>query len=244
MKNRLLIILTVLILCIFPTYIKAEEEETKTYTNLNISSVVTTSADMSDVKKIVVVIGINTTADDYKEERITLVKSDNYSLRMSYPSIVDAKFLYGYAIGKDDVVDKYGFVTFKDTKVYDDENSSIRIDLQISFNDMGFDGKNYRKNSEVTDEEIKERQDGVAAKDTKVTTTPTGTTTIPTSTSSTEKKIINDDTNNKKSNEVIDSVGNEKSYKALELIIVGAASLFVIVGLFVFMKYRASKKMV
>lgn len=242
MKNKILLFITILLICIFPTYTFAEEENIKTYSNLNIASVITTSVDMTEVEKIIINCRVYTEVDKYKDENITLIKSDGFSTNKYYPSIVDAKFISGYAVATDGTIDKYGFITIKSNVSYDDEKSSIILELQISFNDMGFDGRNYRRNSDVSDEYIKEREDGISANDSKVIINNiTGATTIPTTTAN-ERRVITDNTQN--NNNKAREEHNEASYKILEYIIIGAFILIGIVIVFVLIKYNASNKRV
>ncbi|MBR6072914.1 MAG: hypothetical protein IKP76_01155 [Bacilli bacterium] len=244
MKNKLLLFITILLICIFPTYIFAEEETIKTYNNVKVSSVITTSVNMDDITKIIMKYRVYSSPDNYKDEEITLIKSDGFSTNKYHQSITDVKFLSAYAVASDGTVDKYGFITYKSNNVYDDETSSITIELQISFNDMGFDGKNYRRNSDVSDEYIEERKNGVAAKDSKVITkNATQPTTIPTTTITNERKVINDSTSNNNTKEKKEK-HNEQSYKILEYIIIGAFVLVGIVCTVVLVKYNASNKRV
>ena len=245
MKNKILLFITIILICIFPTYIFAEEENidktVNTYNNLNITSIITTSVNMDEIDKFKVKYRVYTSEDKYKEEEVTLIKSDNYSSKKYYQGMINASFVTAYAVARDGTIDKYGFVTFKPNTIYDVENSMITLELQVSFNDMGFDGRNYRKNSDISDDYIEERKNGVALKDSEVITkSGTQPTTIPVTT--TERRVITDNSynNNSKNNEQ----HNEQSYKILEYIIIGAFIIIGVVSAVVLVKYNASNKRV
>lgn len=241
MKNKIILFITIILICIFPTYIFAEEEN-KTYTNLNISSIITTSVNMDEIDRFNIKYRVYTSPDKYKDEEIVLIRSDEYSSKKYYQSITNVSFISGYAIAKDGTVDKYGFINFKPNVNYNDENSTITLELQVTFNDMGFDGRNFRKNSDISDEYIEERKKGIALKDSEITTkNSTGPTTIPT-TASPEKQVINEKTTSNTKNENKKVIKN--SNKALEYIIIISIILIGIVSVFVLVKYNASKKRV
>ena len=238
MKKILLIIIG--LLTFFPCVVFANE-----YNTLKISAVFSTSVDVSGIEKIAV--HYNTIKNGtYKEEIAYLLRSNNYSMVISTNPIEDIQYLYTVCIGDDDTYDNYGFLFVNSNKKNDLNENTLELELVVSFNDMGFDGKNYRHNSEISDEYIEERNEGIPIKESKITTVKTTTTTTqaafttvttirPTTT------IIHDDG---KTNYDGNTETSEMSKSILKYVIIVGASLLVIVGVVILVKMRQARNKV
>ena len=237
MKKILLIIIG--LLTFFPCVVFANE-----YNTLKISAVFSTSVDVSGIEKIAV--HYNTIKNGtYKEEIAYLLRSNNYSMVISTNPIEDIQYLYTVCIGDDDTYDNYGFLFVNSNKKNDLNDNTLELELVVSFNDMGFDGKNYRHNSEVSDEYIEERNEGIPIKESKITTVATTTTTQAAFTTVTTIRptttIIHDD---EKTNYDGNTETSEMSKSILKYVIIVGASLLVIVGVVILVKMRQARNKV
>lgn len=154
MKKRLLMFITLLVLFI-PTLVSAIG-----YDHIKVRGIFTTSADVSGIDKIYV--QFNTRAGMITEKKdVYLIKNDNFSTIINLPDLIeDVDFIYGYCITVDGVTDKYGFLPITANKSYKEDEKELELVISVDYNSMGFDGKKYRVNSDVTDEEYKNRVNG------------------------------------------------------------------------------------
>ena len=158
MKRKLILFISLLTI-LFPFSINAEEDMYE-YKNINISAVFITQADVSGISKIKVYYTTYSNGKPSNAE-VVLLKDNNFTTTVSVGSINDASFNYGICETYDGKKDIYGFLPITGTRSFDAETNSIRLSLKVDFNYMNYDGVKYRQNSDVTENELKERINGV-----------------------------------------------------------------------------------
>ena len=246
MRKRLLMLIILLMLFI-PTVVLAEG-----YDHIKVRGIFTTSADVSGIDKIYVQFNTRAGMITAKKD-VYLTKNDNFTTVINLPDLIeDVDFIYGYCITVDGVTDKYGFLPITANKNYNEEDKQLELVLSVDYNNMGFDGKKYRANSDVTDEEYQERKSGKqvdTSLDTDVRYSPDqldpeatapeldsdGNAIVPTTT------IISDpDKNTKKSDRVEDT----KTYKILLIIAAVIGIVIAVVTVILIVKMNQANKKV
>ena len=195
MKKLLILLLTLVL--ILPFSVFAEEETV--YNSVNISAVFVTNADVSSIDRIQVYYRYSL-GDREVDDQIVLLRSNNFTATIQTNDITEARFIYGYCITKDDLVDKAGFLPITAETKYDNNKGLIRIILSVDFNSMKFDGKKYRANSDASNNDILARKKGeintiedISGTPTETNTTTT-TTTRPVETTTTDSVVIGNTT--------------------------------------------------
>ena len=146
MKKLTMFIITLLILV--PGIVYASD-----YNTVKFSAVFSTSADVSGIDKIYVQYSTFKN-NEVKDNNVTLLKETNFSTTISVNTVEDINVLYAYCITMDGIVDKYGFLPISVTKSTDTDNNTVSFALNVTYNNLKFDGEKYRQNSDLTDEDI------------------------------------------------------------------------------------------
>ena len=239
MKKLLILLLTLVL--ILPFSVFAEEETV--YNSVNISAVFVTNADVSSIDRIQVYYRYSL-GDREVDDQIVLLRSNNFTATIQTNDVTEARFIYGYCITKDDLIDKAGFLPITAETKYDNNKGLIRIILSVDFNSMKFDGKKYRANSDASNNDILARKKGeintiedISGTPTETNTTTT-TTTRPVETTTTDSVVIGNTTTttttvlvekDKKDEKTVE----KKESKSLKLLIIvgiivaGAVVLFI-----------------
>ena len=239
MKKLLILLLTLVL--ILPFSVFAEEETV--YNSVNISAVFVTNADVSSIDRIQVYYRYSL-GDREVDDQIVLLRSNNFTATIQTNDVTEARFIYGYCITKDDLIDKAGFLPITAETKYDNNKGLIRIILSVDFNSMRFDGKKYRANSDASNNDILARKKGeintiedISGTPTETNTTTT-TTTRPVETTTTDSVVIGNTTTttttvlvekDKKDEKTVE----KKESKSLKLLIIvgiivaGAVVLFI-----------------
>ena len=232
MKKRILMIIALLIM-VFPSIALAEG-----YNQLNIRAIFVTSADTDVVNKVYV--QFKTYSGSVVEKKdVTLLRNEGFqkTLDFAYP-IEDVSFVYGYTISIDDKVDKFGFLPITASRSVKGEGV-LELVLSIDFDNLGFDGKKYRSNSDITDDEINDIVNGRAisiANDDHYNTSPDQLDDQATAPPVDDNlnlieettTLVVQDPDNKKDDKKKDTVEDSKSYK---LLIIMAAIIFGFIAL-------------
>ena len=157
MKNKL-ILLFVLMILLIPNIVKADE-----YKNIKISAVFTTPADVSDIDKIYVQF-YTQSLGERKTNDVTLLREKNFYTNLVLETgVLEADFIYGYCITFDNIPDRYGLLPITSTRTFEDD--AINIVLKIGLNTMNFDGRRYRQNTDLTQDDIDKIKNGVKTDD-------------------------------------------------------------------------------
>ncbi len=256
MKKRI-ILLIIFIMLFIPNMVSADE-----YNTVKLNAVFTTSADVSSIGKIYVQL-TTYTEDAAKSNDVYLLKEKNFQANITLDKpVIDAKMVYGYCITVDGIADKYGFLPIKSTALYSE--GVITINIKVSFNPMDYDGTKYRKNSDLTPDELIRRKQGLQDSDQVVGGTTTSssnnkpTTTTKEGVTSPDGKIIigaPDETTTESTTTIIydnkednkptkETKISEKSTNILIIILV-AIGLFVLIFIIVtIIKMNQANKMV
>ena len=250
MKKKMLIII-VLLTIIFPSIALAEG-----YTKLDVKAVFVTSADTSIVDKVYVQFKtISGTIVETK--KVYLLRNEGFKKTIDYASpIEDVQFVYGYTM-YNDKPDKFGFLPIKGTRSVKSEGV-LELMLSIDFDNLNFDGKKYRANSDLSNEDIENIVSGqvkpstVTNDDEDYNMSPDQL--YPEATApevddelniiEDKTPIVIDDPDSKKDDKKVERVEETKTYKILIIIAIVIVGFVALAAIVLFVKNNQANKRV